>query len=175
MSSLLAFNYERLLKFLPFSEDHLQGRIFLKRINHCLLVFFPIFIFFKTMHSQNDQTGALETQNNNFFCCLIMVGRPFQNSFKKFYPWILHFSGGISRVSFFKKVINLVSTIIMYSQNLWEEIRMCMCKNCMCKLDNLFKLIVTNTFISFGESGQLVLLRYNALFEHVRRYPWILK
>ena len=29
----------------------------------------------------------------------------------------------------------------------------------MCKLDNVFQQIVTNTFISFGELGQIVLQR----------------
>ena len=32
-----------------------------------------------------------------------------------------------------------------------------MCHEGMYKLDNLFKTVVTNTFISFGKSGQLVL------------------
>ena len=41
----------------------------------------------------------------------------------------------------------------------------------MHKVDNLFKPIVTNTFISFGEPGQLVLPRQDALFEHVGRFP----
>ena len=50
----------------------------------------------------------------------------------------------------------------------------------MCKLDNLFIMIITNTFISFGESGwgitsTLLLPRLDAFFAHVRRFPSILK
>ena len=41
----------------------------------------------------------------------------------------------------------------------------------MCELDNLFKPIVINNFISFGESDQLVLPRQDALFEHVECFP----
>lgn len=88
-----------------------------------------------------------------------------QNSLKKFYPWIFYTTVVVSLWVFWKKVKNLVSTIIMYSQNLWEEIG-----NCMCKLDKLFKSIVTNTFIRFGESresGQLVLDGRRMLFLHM--------
>ena len=39
------------------------------------------------------------------------------------------------------------------------------------KLNNLFKPIATNAFISFEESGQLVLPRKDALFEDVGCFP----
>ena len=40
-----------------------------------------------------------------------------------------------------------------------ETVRRVICHEGLCKLDNLFKLILTNTFISFGESRQPVLPR----------------
>ena len=41
----------------------------------------------------------------------------------------------------------------------------------MCEIENLFKPIVTNTFISVRESGQLVLPRKDALSEHNGCFP----
>ena len=44
----------------------------------------------------------------------------------------------------------------------------------MCKLDNLFQPFATDSFISYGESGQIVLPMQDALFEHVGHFSWIL-
>ena len=66
-----------------------------------------------------------------------MVGMSLQ-FFLEFSLWILQFSGRIS-----------LSIIIRYSQNVCEEIGNCKKRNMqyngVCKLDNLFKLIVTNS------------------------------
>ena len=47
--------------FPPPYRANLQDSIFLKRINHSLLMFFsPTLIFFKMTYSQSDETGILE-------------------------------------------------------------------------------------------------------------------
>lgn len=45
------------------------------------------------------------------------------------------------------------------------------CHEGMCKLDDLLKLIATDSFISFGQSGQLVLPMQDALFKHAEWFP----
>ena len=73
----------RLLKFPSPYRNDLQGCIFMKEINHLLLVFFLItFIFSKKMYSRNDETVVLEVPEIIFFRCPTIVGRPLQNVFK---------------------------------------------------------------------------------------------
>ena len=58
----------RLLKFPSACRNNLQRCIFVKEINHWLLVLFlPMFIFCKRMYSQNDETGILEVLEIFFF------------------------------------------------------------------------------------------------------------
>ena len=58
----------RLLKFSPPCKDNLQGCISVKGIKDWLLMFFLlIFIFFKKMHSQNDEIGVLEVREIKIF------------------------------------------------------------------------------------------------------------
>ena len=43
-----------------------------------------MFMLFKKMYSQNDETGVLEALENKIFRCPTMVGRSLQNSVKLF-------------------------------------------------------------------------------------------
>lgn len=55
IESRMVLKLQRLLKFSPLCRDNLQGRIFLKGIRHCLLVFFLLmlilFVFLPMMYS----------------------------------------------------------------------------------------------------------------------------
>ena len=80
IASLLAW-----LKFPPLGRDNLQDRIFLKGINHWLLVFFlHIFIFFKKMYSQKDETCALRGSRKRFFSLPNHGRKIFKEFFKIF-------------------------------------------------------------------------------------------
>ena len=85
--------------------------------------------------------------------------------FKKFSQWILQFSGGVCEFLENKKnkkprfLFLPLSGILKISGRKYKAIKRVICNESMCKLENLFKAIVMNTFISFGESGQLVLPR----------------
>ena len=80
----------RLLKFPSPYRNDLQGCIFMKEINHLLLVFFLItFIFSKKMYSRNDETVVLEVPEIIFFSLPNHSGQTFakcfQNSIRGFY------------------------------------------------------------------------------------------
>lgn len=62
----------------------MQGRIFQKRINHLVFVFFvPMFTFFKKMYSKGDETDVLEVQEIKF-SCPTMIGKPVATEFCKY-------------------------------------------------------------------------------------------
>ena len=107
-----------------------MGFIFLKEIKHFS---FQYVSFSKKIWNRCFRGSRIQ----NFLCCLTLVGMSLQ-FFLEFSLWILQFSGRIS-----------LSTIIRYSQNIRDEIGNCKKRNMqykgVCKLDNLFKLIVTNS------------------------------
>ena len=79
-------------------------------INHWVLVLFlSMFVFLKTMYSQNDETGILEvgSTNQNFLYCPIMMFRVLENLFK-FFQWILQFGSGISVVFLKTKKLKII-------------------------------------------------------------------
>ena len=121
----------RLLKFSSTCGNNLQGWIFLREINHRLLVFFlPMFIFCQNMYFQNDETDVLEVLEIIFFLLSNHGGHTFFIFCFKFLQWILRFGSGISLIllNIKKRLKNLkiyVSNIIRISQNLWEEIWDC--------------------------------------------------
>ena len=113
----------RLLKFPSACRNNLQRCIFVKEINHWLLVLFlPMFIFCKRMYSQNDETGILEVLEIFFFFATQPSWADLYKRFSKFFSWILQLVIGISIIFLKTKIVkNLkisVSTIIRYPQNL---------------------------------------------------------
>ena len=154
-------------------RNNLQGCILLKEINHWVLVFFlPIFIFYKKMYSQKDETCFRGSRDWYFFCCPTMMGRPLQ------------FGSGVSLILLnIKRLKNFkiyVCTIVMISQNLREKIRNCrqeqytmeLFANCITCVNWLpIKLWI----LEVEELNQLMLPKYDALFEHIGCFPWILK
>ena len=76
----------RIVKFPSAYRNSFQGCIFLKEINHWLLVLFlPTFIFCKKMCFQNDETGVLEDLEINFFSLPNHGGQTFTNFFNNFF------------------------------------------------------------------------------------------
>ena len=108
-------------------RENLQDRIFLKGIKHRLFLFYlPMFIVFKKMYSQNDETGVKQSKSK-FLYCPTMVQKPLQNSLKilsidfKIQWWYLCEFLGEKRV---RNIKISLSAIISYCQN-WEEIQNC--------------------------------------------------
>ena len=64
-----------------------------------------------------------------------------------------------------------LSGILKIFERKQETVKGVICHECTCKVDNVFKPIVTNTFISFEKSGQLVLPRQDILFLISQRLP----
>ena len=115
----------RLLTFPLTCRNNLYGCIFLKEINQTACVF-PFYLIFweKKMHSQKECWNRRFRGSTIFF-----AAQPWWTDLYNFFPYILHFGSGMFTIYLkMKRLKNLwisVSTIIRFSQNLWEKIRNC--------------------------------------------------
>ena len=96
----------QLLKFPSACRNNLQRCIFVKEINHWLLVLFlPMFIFCKRIYSQNDETGILEVLEIFFFFATQPSWADLYKRFSKFFLWILQLVIGISVIFLKTKIV----------------------------------------------------------------------
>ena len=135
--------------FQPFAWVNLQDPVFLKRIDHWLLViFFPILIFLKMMNSQSDETGISDTLDFFFFffffCCSTMLRNFFKNFFK-----ILCVGIWISWENKKNKVIYISTSTTTRDTSeplwKWEILKSTEYHKRCVQLDNLFRLIAINS------------------------------
>ena len=110
---------------------------------------FPSYInlFQKHVFSECWNKHFRGSRNQNFLHCLTMVGRPL----KKSSLLILQFSGGLSvsflkikRVKISKFLLLPLSGILKISERKYETLNKTKYLKSVCKLDKLFKPIVTN-------------------------------